>query len=106
MKKTADPTKTPAKHSGWKAARAARRKAYYASRPYATDAAKKRTLARQLRYFPENRQAVSQYVQKYGQGAADAQLAKLAGKARKRELIAFMRIAKTLGQSRKVTHGN
>lgn len=101
-KKLTDPTKTPTKHSGWKAARAARRKAYYAQRPYATIAAKRRTLARQLRHFPENLQAVSLYVEKYGQGAADAQLGKPVGRARRRAV----RLTEKTAKARSVTHGN
>lgn len=88
MKKqtSTDATKTPTKHSGWRALRAQRRKAYYAARPYATMAGKKRTLARQLRHFPEDLQAGALYAEKYGEGARDAQLANAVSKARKRSL--------------------
>lgn len=57
------------KRGGHRALRVARRKAYYAAVPARTAANKKRTLARQLRRFPEDLQASAVYESRYGKGA-------------------------------------
>jgi hypothetical protein len=72
------------KARGFKALRVQRRKAYYGARPSFTLANKRRTLARQLRRFPEDNQARELFRAAYGVGAMDAQLAKITGKAWKR----------------------
>jgi hypothetical protein len=94
----ADADGKPKKHSAWRALRAQRRKAYYAQRPYATMAAKKRTLGRQLRRFPEDLQAAALYAKKHGEAACEAQLNRCCSKARKR-------INRT-ARARSVMHGN
>jgi hypothetical protein len=82
---TAEQAKLKApKRGAWKAIRAQRRKAYYGSVPLLTIANKRRTLARQLRNHPDDSGAVSLYTRRYGDGAAQAQLAKLTSKGTKR----------------------
>jgi hypothetical protein len=71
---TADAVKAPKKNRGHKALRIARRKAYYASLPSVTAKNKKRAQARHLRFFPEDAQARSQYVDRYGKGSDESPL--------------------------------
>jgi hypothetical protein len=69
---------------GHKALRIARRKAYYGAQPARTIANKKRTLARQLRRFPEDLQASAVYEKRYGKGALEAPNVALTRKALRR----------------------
>jgi hypothetical protein len=62
----------------------ARRKSMYAAQPSRTTQNKKRVLARQVRRFPEDTQAVTRYVQKYGDASLASVLAQRHAKAVKR----------------------
>ena len=75
--------KTP-KHSGFRALRAARRKAYYAARPAFTLESKRRKLGRQLRHFPEDKQARTLYIARYGEKSLAGHLASVCGRALRR----------------------
>ena len=74
----------PSKAKGHRALRIARRKAYYASLPARTIANKKRTLARQLRFFPEDSQARAVYIERYGEQSAVSPLTVPIARALKR----------------------
>ena len=75
---------TVPKHSGFRALRSARRKAYYAARPSFTLESKRRTLGRQLRRFPEDKQARALYIARYGEKSLAGHLASACGRARRR----------------------
>lgn len=82
---SADDKPKPAKRGGFKAMRGARRKAYYAARPAFTLANKKRTLARHIRHFPEDAQAIRLCVEHYRDAFANTQISKMTGKAKARD---------------------
>jgi len=81
---TADSATKP-KGGGLRALRASRRKAYYAMRPAVTLANKKRTLARHLRHYPEDSQAMTLGVERYREAWAHTAISQMTGKAKARE---------------------
>ncbi len=72
------------KNSGYKALRSMRRKAYYNARPAQTLLSKQRRLGRQIRRFPEDRQAQLQFVERYGEKALVGHLASPVKRAKRR----------------------
>lgn len=83
-KLTADEAKPKSNKGKAKGLRSSIRKAYYSSRPAFTLANKKRTFARHLRHFPEDKQAITLFQERYRVTATTLQLQKPCGKARKR----------------------
>lgn len=81
---TPDTTAKP-KGGGMRALRASRAKAYYAMRPAITLANKKRTLARHLRHYPEDSQALALCVERYRDAYANTAISQMTGKAKARE---------------------
>lgn len=73
------------KGGGMRALRASRRKAYYAMRPAVTLANKKRTLARHLRHYPEDSQAMLLCVERYRDAYANTAISQMTGNAKARE---------------------
>ena len=78
------PAKPPAKRSGLKAQRSVRRATYYAMGPARTAANKKRKLARHIRRFPEDTQAIAQCTTLYRDAFTNTALSQMTGKAKHR----------------------
>lgn len=74
----------PQNTSGNAAIRKMRAKSYYSARPGFTMANKRRTLARQIRKFPEDLQAREIFAKRYEVKALTAQLDKPCGRAKRR----------------------